>query len=367
MIEFTPTEEQQMLIDAIKRYAENDLRKVAHEADEQADVPENVVNKGWELGILPGLIPEAYGGYADSPGVVTGVLALEELAWGDLSIALKMWSPSLFALPILISGTEDQKQEYLPAFCDVDRPIMTAALTEPSVKFDPWRSATTATRNNDSVVLEGEKTYVPLAADAERLIVYASDSETGKVDGYIVEKGAEGLEVGERNQLMGIHALPTYPVTLSGVTVSADKRVGGEGGTDFAAILNRSRIALGAMAVGVSRASFEYARDYAKERVQFGVPIATKQAVAFRLADVAIEIDAARLLVWEAAWQADQGSEDLTQASTLVKHQITKMSMFATDSGVQVLGGHGYIREHPVERWLRNARGFDVFDGLAMV
>ncbi len=367
MIEFTPTEEQQMLIDAIRRYAENDLRKVAHEADEQAEAPENIVSKGWELGILPGLIPEAYGGYADGPGVVTGVLALEELAWGDLSITLEMWSPSLFALPILISGTEDQKQEYLPAFCDADRPIMTAALTEPSIKFDPWRPATIATRNNGNVVLEGEKTYVPLAADAERLIIYASDSETGKVDGYIVEKDAEGLAVGERNQLMGIHALPTYPVTLSGVTVSVDKRVGGEAGTDFAAILNRSRIALGALAVGVSRASFEYARDYAKERVQFGVPIATKQAVAFRLADVAIEIDAARLLVWEAAWQADQGNDNLTQAATLVRHQITKMSMFATDSGVQVLGGHGYIREHPVERWLRNARGFDVFDGLAMV
>jgi acyl-CoA dehydrogenase len=366
MIEFTPTDEQRMLTDAIHRYAEQDLRKVAHEADENNDAPAPVIAKGWELGILPGLIPEEYGGYAEGPGAVTGVLALEEMAWGDLAIALELWTPALFALPVLIGGTEEQKKRYLPAFCDADRPIMTAALIEPSVTFDPWRPSTTATRQNGKVVLEGEKYYVPLAADAMRMIVYASDGETGRVDGYIVGQDAQGLEIGERNLLMGIRALPTYQVKLSGVTVDIDDRLGGEEGTDYASILNRSRIALGAMAVGVSRASFEYARDYAKERVQFGVPVATKQAVAFRLADMAIEVDAARLLVWEAAWQVDQ-EQAATQAAMLVKHYANKTAMFVTDSGVQTLGGYGYIREYPAERWLRNARGFATFDGLAIV
>jgi len=366
MIEFTPSDEQKMLRDSIHRFAENDIRKAAHEADEHSATPPEVVAKGWELGILPGLIPEEYGGYADGQSAITGALALEEVAWGDLSVALNIWTPSLFALPILMSGTAEQKQQFLPRFCDTQRPIMTAAVIEASVMFDVWKPSVTITKKQSKVTLDGEKTYVPLATEAEAMIVYGRDSQTGQVDGYIVERETSGLEVCERNQLMGIRALPTYRIKLSGVTVSPDQRIGGEKGTEFARIINRSRIALGAMAVGVARAAFEYARDYARERVQFGVPIASKQAIAFRLADMAIEVDAARLLVWEAAWQADQGN-DSTQSAAVLKQHIARMALFVTDSAVQILGGHGYIREHPVERWLRNARGFSTFDGLAMV
>jgi alkylation response protein AidB-like acyl-CoA dehydrogenase len=366
MIEFTPTEEQQMLIDTIHRFAEQDVRKIAHEADEESHTPDNIVSKGWELGVLPGLIPEQYGGYGGEGSAVTGVLALEEMAWGDVAITMNVWVPALFALPVLLSGTEEQKQAYLPAFCDMARPIMTGALMEPDIKFDPWRPTTTATRSNGTVTLDGVKAYVPLAARAERMIVYARDSETGKVDGYIVEKGAEGLEIGEIERLMGIRALETHRVKLAGVKVPAENRLGGEAGTDYAAILNRGRIALGALAVGVSRAAVEYARDYAKERIQFGVPIATKQAVAFKLANMAIEVDSMRLLVWEAAWHADQG-KDLTAAAAQVKLYIGKAALFVTDGGVQTLGGYGYIREYPAERWLRNARGFAAFDGLVIV
>ncbi len=366
MISFQPTDEQKMLIDAIHRYAEVDVRKVAHEADEHNEAPDSVISKGWELGVLPGLIPEAYGGYADAQPAVTGALALEELAWGDLAIALKIWTPALFALAVLHSGTEEQKQAYLPRFCDVDRPIMTAALIEPAPLFDPWRPKTTAARVDGQVVLSGEKAYVPLAADAERMIVYATDSETGRVDGYIVERGAEGLTIGDRDKLMGIRALPTYRVSLADVKVPESARLGGAEGTDYAAIINRGRIALGALGVGLARASLEYTIEYTKNRIQFGVPIATKQAVAFRIASMAIEIDAARMLVWEAAWQADQ-SKPLTAVATQVKHHIEKIALFATDSGVQLLGGYGYIREYPVERWLRNARGLTTFDGLALV
>lgn len=366
MISFTPTDEQRMMVDTIRRYAANEMRAVAHEADEENTVPEDVLVKGWELGILPGLIPEEYGGFAEGPAAVTGALALEDMAWGDLSIAMKIMTPALFAIPILVSGTDAQKQEHLPVFCDTVYPLATAALIEPSVTFDPWRPTTTATIKNGKAILEGVKTYVPMAVEAERMIVYARDNETGKVDGYIVERDTVGLEIGERNKLMGLRALPTYLVTLSGAEVSLESRVGGEKGTLFRDILNRSRVALAALAVGVSRASFEYARDYAKERIQFGVPIGTKQAIAFMLADVAIEIDAARLMVWEAAWQVDQ-ENDATLASSLTKHYTNSAALFATDAGVQVLGGHGYIREHPVERWLRNARGFTTFDGMAII
>ena len=366
MITFTPTSEQQMLIDTVHRFAESNVRKVAHDADEASQSPSEVVAKGWELGILPGLIPEAYGGYADDAPALTGVLALEELGWGDLSIGLEVLTPALFALSVLAAGSEEQKKTYLPRFCGSDRPIMTAALVEPSLAFDPWRPAVTASASGDSVTLSGEKTYVPLAADAEAMIVFARDSKTGRVDGYVVEKGAPGLEICERNQLMGLRAMPTYRIRLSEVRLPVSARLGGENGSDYAKILNRSRVALAALAVGVARASFEYARDYAKERVQFGVAIGTKQAVAFRLADAAIEIDAARLMTWETAWKADQG-QDITRDAAILKQYIVRMSLFATDTGVQVLGGHGYIREHPVERWLRNARGFVTFDGLALV
>lgn len=366
MITFTPTDEQQMLIDTVHRFAENDLRKAAHEADEHSEAPAEVVAKGWELGILPGLIPEEYGGYSDGTSAMTGVLALEELGWGDVSIALNILSPALFALSVLAGGTKEQKKAFLPQFCDSPRPIMTAALIEPSVTFDPWRPATTATATSEGYILKGDKTYVPLAADAERILVFASDSQSRRVDGFIVEKGAAGLDLGERNLLMGVRALPSYRVALNDVTVPAAARLGGDAGSGFATILNRSRVALAALSVGLARASFEYARDYAKQRVQFGVPIGSKQAVAFRLADAAIEIDAARLLTWEAAWKADQGL-DITREAAILKQYSAKMALFVTDTGVQTLGGHGYIRENPVERWLRNARGFAAFDGIALI
>src|SRR5688572_9384408 len=224
MIAFTPTDEQKMLADAIKRYADNQLRKTAHDADEASESPAEVVAKGWELGLLPGLIPEAYGGYSEGSAAVTGALALEELAWGDVALAVTMWAPATFALAVLHAGTEEQKQTYLPAFCDMARPLATAALIEPSVAYDPWRPKTIATRQGDSVILSGEKTYVPLAADAERFIVYASDSETGKVDGYIVERDTAGLTVGDRVKLMGLRAVPMYKLSLTDVTIPAENR-----------------------------------------------------------------------------------------------------------------------------------------------
>lgn len=367
MISFTPTEEQKLLTETIHRYAENDVRKVAHEADETSDVPAGLVDKGWEIGILPGLIPETYGGFGEEgQTAITGVLALEELAWGDLSVALNLWTPATFALAVLASGSEEQKEKYLPLFCDIDRPAMTTALIEPSVTFDPWRPSTTATTAGSEIKLNGSKVYVPLADAAKTILVFATDEESGKVNGYIVDAGQDGVEVGEREKLMGIRALPTYPVTLTDVTVSEDAILGGAEGTNYAAIVSRSQIALGALAVGVARASNEYAIQYAKERVQFGVPIATKQAVAFNLAESAIEIEALRNLVWEAAWKADKG-EDLVKVGSQLKAYISKVAMQVTDMGVQTLGGYGYIREYPTERWLRNARGFATFDGLALV
>jgi len=165
---------------------------------------------------------------------------------------------------------------------------------------------------------------------------------------------------------MGIKALPTYSITLENCTIPAENKLGGEAGINFTRLLNFSYVALGAMAVGIAKASYEYAKEYAKEREAFGEPIASRQAIAFMLADMAIDIDAARLMVWEAAWKLDRG-EDATTEAALVKKFADDMVMTVTDGGVQVLGGHGYIREHPVELWFRNGRGFATFTGMAMV
>jgi alkylation response protein AidB-like acyl-CoA dehydrogenase len=244
----------------------------------------------------------------------------------------------------------------------------TAALLEPRVNFDPFDLRTTATREGECIVLNGEKGYVPNAAGAEWFLIYARDGENGRVRGCLVERAAAGLTVQEREKLMGIHGLPAYRMNLNQVRVSPDLELGGESGIDFDRLVNHMNVGLAAMAAGVMRASYEYAREYAKERIQFGKPIAAKQAIAFMLAECAIEVDSTRLLAWEAAWQmeAKKPVQEVRQAAYLAREYANKAALFVTDCGVQILGGHGFIREHPVERWLRNARGFPMFTGLAI-
>lgn len=361
MISFTPTEEQQLLLDTIRRYAVNDVRPAAHEADEESKLPPSLLQKGWELGLVPTVIPEELGGFGDTLSAVTGVLAAEELAYGDVAVAMGVMSPALLAYPLILYGTAEQRENLLPLFLEEKPAPATAALLEPGVFFDANNLKTTATVEGDQVRLNGVKAYVPLADQAKWLLVYARDSETGKTDAYVVE--SEGVQIEKREQLLGLRALPMYRVQLNNVAAS---KLGGAVGIDYAALLNRQRVALAAMAVGVARGAFEYARDYAKQRVQFGKAIAQNQAVAFMLAESAIEVEGARLMAWEAAWKIDKG-EDATREAVLAKQYADKAVLFVTDNAVQTLGGYGFIREYPAERWLRNGRGFPTFDGLAMV
>lgn len=363
MISFSLTEEQQMLVDAVHRYAERELQKAMRDADESGTLPEGLITSGWELGLTPSSIPEKYGGFGEH-SALTGAMYAEELAWGDLSAALNLLTPNLVVIPLLEYGTDAQKEQLLPQFCDMEFIPATAALLENGITFDPQALRTTAARKGDSYVLNGEKVYVPLAADAPFILVYADDG--GSTQAFIVPKDTTGLTIGEREKNMGIKALPTFTISLENCTIPAENKLGGETGIDFTRLLNYSHIALGAMAVGVARASYEYALNYAKEREAFGEPIASRQAIAFMLADMAIDIDAARLMIWEAAWKLDKG-EEATAEAALVKHFTDDMVMKVTDGGVQVLGGHGYIREHPAELWFRNGRGFATFTGMAMV
>jgi alkylation response protein AidB-like acyl-CoA dehydrogenase len=364
MYSFEPSEEQKMLIDAVSRYARTDLREKMREADEASELPLPLIKKGWELGFLQASIPETYGGFGEH-SAVTGVLAAEEMAWGDLAGTLAVNAPGLFTLPILLAGSEEQRQKYIPAVIEADWQPYTAALIEPAFDFDPNELKTTAVEEDGAYILTGEKVYVPFADKAEAMIVYASLD--GKTQGFIVQKGAQGLTAGERQKLLGVKALPVFKIKLEGVRVAKEDRLGGPDGHDFAPLLAALHLANAGMAVGMSRAAFEYARDYAKDREAFGVKIAQKQAIAFMLAEMATEIEAIRLLVWEAAWKMDQGDPEAANCAYLAYQGAVDMAMMVTDRAVQILGGHGYIREHPVELWMRNGRGFATFTGLAMI
>ena len=365
MYSFEPTEEQQMLVEAVGKYAVNNLRAAAREAEEGGELSKKLVSKGWEIGLLQASIPESYGGFGER-SAVTGVLAVEEMAFGDLAGALAVLTPSLFGTPILLAGSEEQKQDYLPRVIEGGWSPYSAALIEYAFDFDPNALKTTASLQGEEYVLHGEKAFVPFAKDAEYILVYADLD--GQTQGFIVPKESTGLTIGdEREKLMSLNALPLYRVRLDHVKVPVMNRLGGAAGHDFEPILGSMRVAIAATAVGVANAAFEYSMNYAKEREAFGVKIAQKQAIAFMLAEMRTEIEASRLLTWEAAWKLDQGKDDAFTEAYLAATGAADMAMMVTDRAVQILGGHGYIRDHPVEMWMRNGRGFAMFTGLAIV
>jgi acyl-CoA dehydrogenase len=369
MIGFDLSDEQRMIRDTIAAFALAEIRPAARPADDSGTIPPELLARAWELGLVQGAIPAAFGGYGDARSAVTGAIIAEELAFGDLSIALHVLAPRLLAFPLIEAGTEEQKAHYLGALATDQFTAATAALMEPRFDFDPFAMATTAERDGASYLLNGAKCYVPLARDAATILVYAaarSDQGLAGVDAFLLPRNTPGLAISDREQNMGIKGLATFELVLRECRLGAEAKLGGESGINFARILSESRVALAAMAVGVARAAFEYARAYAKERKAFGVPIATKQAVAFMLAEMATEIDATRLLVWEAASRLDKG-EDAIKESSQARNYAAQAALMVADNAVQTLGGHGYIRDHPVELWLRDARGFALLDGLAMV
>ncbi|HEY8516647.1 MAG TPA: acyl-CoA dehydrogenase family protein [Candidatus Binatia bacterium] len=363
MFDLELTEDQKLVQETVASFARAEIRPAARDADETGTIPSHLAEKGYELGLVSSAIPEEHGGFGEQRSAVTGAIVLEELGWGDLSIALQLLAPRLVVYPLLEAGTPEQRAKLLPAFAKGYR-AATAAVVEPRFDFDTVEFATTATPQNGGFVLNGTKCFVPLAAESETLLVVAQQGEGPAA--FLVDRNTPGVTVSEREKNMGLKALPTYEVTFENVRLPAEARLGGERGADVERLLNLSRIALGSLAVGVARAAFEYARDYAKERKAFGVAIAQKQAIAFMLAEMAIEIDATRLLLWEAAWMLDKGLP-ATREAVLAKRYASNMVLKVTDNAVQVLGGHGYVRDHPVELWLRNARGFTSFEGMAIV
>jgi acyl-CoA dehydrogenase len=369
VISFEPTEEQQVAREAMREFADRALRPAARESDEAAAIPDALLQETWQLGLVSTQIPEGYGGGGEARSPLTNAIVLEELAWGDASLALAAVAPALFALPVVEFGTEEQKRSYLPLFCGERYHAASLALIEPLAGFDPSGLRAKCERKGRGWVLSGAKRFVPLGDRASHFLVLARNGGGEGLDAleaFIVPRGAEGLRIIAPEKNLGLKALSTASLELERVELPGEARLGGEAGIDARRLVNLSRTALAAVLTGVSRAVMEYAIPYAKDREAFGEAIAKKQAIAFTLADMRIETESMRWLVWKAASRLEQGL-DATRDAHLARSYAARQAMKIADDGVQVLGGHGFIREHPVEMWYRNARTLGVLEGTVAI
>ena len=361
MISFQPSDEQEVVREAMHDFAKEVLRPRAREADEASHAPDDVLARCAELGIVPAQLPAEVGGGGEARSPLTNALALEELAWGDATLALAALAPAAFAFAVADQGTPEQRRAWLPAFCGAELHAGVLALVEPGPLFDPALPRTVAEPKGEAgFVLSGAKSCVPLADRAGRFLVVARNN--GGRDAFVVPRDAEGLVVSQPEQNLGLRALPTATLHLERVFVPAEARLGGAAGCDVQRIVDAARTALAAVQVGLSRAVLEYAVPYARERRAFDQAIGQKQSIAFRLAVMHIETEAQRWLVWKAASLLEHG-RPATRAAHHARVYSAQHAMWIADQGVQVLGGHGFIREHPVEMWYRNARTLGVLEG----
>lgn len=374
MISFKMTDEQEVVRDAMHDFAEQAVRPLAREADEASKLPEPFLAQVWELGLVSTQLPAAYGGAGEQRSPITNVIALEELAWGDATLALAALAPAAFAFAIAEQGSEAQQREYLPLFCDATFHAASLALVEPGPLFDAGSPRTLAEPAGDGgFELSGAKCCVPLADRASHFLVVARRAPRGapgpvsqQLDAFVVPRDAEGLSILGPEKNLGLKALPMATLELESVRLPASARLGGEAGCDVQRLIDTSRTALAAVLTGLSRAALDYCVPYAKSRLAFGQAIAQKQGIAFKLADMHIETESQRWLTWKAASQLEQGL-DATRSAHQAYAYAADHCMWVADEGVQVLGGHGFIREHPVEMWYRNARTLGVLEGTLAV
>jgi acyl-CoA dehydrogenase len=365
MISFGPTEEQLAIREAMRGFAASAMRPIARDCDEESTVPADFLEQAWQLGLIVTQVPEEFGGMGAERSPITNAIALEELAWGDASLAAAAIAPSLFVNALLDHGTADQKARLLPGLCGERFTTGSLAVLEPRAMSDASRPATTAEMAGSGFVLSGTKRLVPFADRASHFLVLARAGEG--LGAFLVDRETPGVRIAAApEQNLGLRAVPLYSVELDGVKLAPESLLGGEHGCDVRRILDTSRAAIAACLVGVARAVVDYCVPYAKDRVAFDEPIARKQAVAFSLADAHTEVEAMRWLAWKAASQLEQGS-DATKACFQAWSYAAERGLAVADTGIQTLGGHGFIREHPVEMWFRNARTLGVLEGTLSI
>ncbi len=363
--DLTPDDEQTMMVETVAEFAAEIMRPAASDADGAASYPEDLIAKAAELGITAVNVPEDFDGIAERRSTVTNALVAESLAYGDMGLALPILAPGGVASALTHWGSADQQATYLPAFAGDNVPQACVAIAEPQPLFDPTRLTTTAVRTPSGYRLDGVKSLVPAAADAELFIVGAQLN--GRPALFLVESAAAGLTV-TADPSMGIRAAALGRVELSGVSVPLSARLGEDEASDvdYSEALALSRLGWAALAVGTSHAVLDYVVPYVKEREAFGEPIARRQSVAFMCANIAIELDGLRLVTWRGAARAEQGLP-FTREAALAKRLATDHGMRIGLDGVQLLGGHGFTKEHPVERWYRDLRAIGVAEGVVLI
>jgi acyl-CoA dehydrogenase len=367
VVDFTLTDEQRALREMAHDFAANEMRPVAWDYDRDSTWPEDILRKAWELGILNTHIAEEYGG----PGIdfLGGALIEEELGWGCSGIGTSIACNGLATTPIVIGGSEELKRRYLSSLTEEFR-LASFCLTEPDAGSDVSGMRTTAVKKGDKYVINGSKCFITNGGYADFYTVYAkTDKDAGHrgISAFVVPREA-GVVVDKKEDKMGQRASNTATITFNDCEVPADHLLGEENkGFKLAMMtLDRTRPGVAAMAVGIAQAAFEFATDYSKERVQFGVPIAMHQAIQFMIADMATDIEAARLLVWKSAVLLDQGRRNTLESSHAKRFAADTAMKVATDA-VQVYGGYGFIKEYPVEKLMRDAKIMQLYEGTSQI
>jgi acyl-CoA dehydrogenase len=365
------SDDQRELQELARTFAAREIRPLAPEVDEADDgrVPWELWEKATEVGLTTYMLPEEYGG-GGVHDCLSECLIQEELSHGDGGLGSLVTSAGFFAGPVLALGSPEQQRRYLTRLCQGPRPPLTSlATTEPDFGSDAAGMTTCARRSEGGYALSGQKTWVSNGGVAELYVVFAQTepgSRSKGVTAFVLERGAQGLRFGPPMKKLGDRGIVNTELFLDDAFVSHEQRLGEEGSgfTGLMQTFDRSRVVLAAGCVGMARAAFEYAVAYARERVQFGRPIIEHQAVGFRLADVAMRIDAARLLTWQAAVRIDAGAR-ATREAAMAKLYASEAAMFSTWAAVQTLGGFGYSREYPVEKWFRDAKLEEIWEGTS--
>jgi len=369
MIAFQLSPEQRELRELAHEFAERELRPIAREWDEREDCPAELLGKAAALGLTSHAIPAEFGGGGVS--AVTSSLIAEELSWGCAGLSAPVGATMFPVRPLLRAGSAEQKQRWLSRLASEEGCLAAIAFTEPGAGSDVAGIQATARREGAEYVLGGEKCYVTNGGIAELTIVFAKLE--GAITAFLVEAGDPGVTPGRKEPKLGLRASYTGSILLEEARIPADRLLG-EAGDGFAIAIDffmHSRPQVAASALGIARAAFEYATEYANERRAFGRPLIAKQGVSFKLADMAMQVEAARLLVWRAAAALDAAgaghSEDAGLLGSYAKAFAADAAMSITTDAVQVLGGAGIMRDHPVEKWMRDAKVLQIVEGTSEI
>jgi alkylation response protein AidB-like acyl-CoA dehydrogenase len=363
LFDLTPTDEQEMIRGAARDFAATELRPVAGEADAAAATPEGLLAKCTEIGTTMLGVPEAAGGAVEERSAVTSVLLAEALAHGDLGLAYAVLAPAAVSTALGLWGDADQQATYLPAFVGDDVPTAALAVHEPRPLFDPFALRTTAVRDGEDYVLSGVKALVPHVATAELFVVAADLADRPAL--FLVEARAAGV-LTEPEPAMGLRAAETGRLVLRDVRVPAAALLGGGDPDVYAEAIRLGRIAWAALATGTAQAALDYVIPYVNEREAFGEPVSHRQGVAFAVSNMAIDLESLRLTTLRAASRADAG-KSFARESALARRMTADKGTEIGSQAVQMLGGHGYVKEHPVERWYRDLRAAGVMEGSLLV